>query len=363
MKKILIIATVAAIATNTNSGLNEKLEEAWGAIGSWCNDHAHTLNTAHPWGKLKTQALCKKAEEYKDPTNTTGYPWKVRYVDGKRLAPDGITCLRCSTSSEEEINITNSFSGTLDETNASKFSPNKKYYMRKNSDKKFECEYGMEKYTCKEINPKKCGWIDFGGICDYPVCLGTAIPLAAGGALLDLGVDGVGPMGRWAKKNPKLAASLRAITDILNDVQKFGTSSDWRGDHFLHRNAKNQGLAAILITMTILKSVTQGFWDARRLEAGEARKFGEKRKAAIVLFDMLSRTCQIWKQKKTKIEHLNVRTDSESAISIHCFVEPLLSGVANLLRANLNSWEQTTNFYFTIGRPLVALYILLYGEL
>ncbi|MBT4594592.1 hypothetical protein HOD08_01805 [bacterium] len=297
MKKILILAITSAIATNINASLEN--------LGEWLNDHAHTFNADH-YGQ---QAVGKKLNKQGRPTHKV-YPEKY--------------CGKCRTCNENPVI--------------------KKFKEIEVGKKYFEVPGGFQ-----EINKKKCSWRKVGGLSDYPVRLATGLPLAAAGAALDLGIDGIGPMGRWAERNPKLAASLRAVAEVLNDVQEITTSSEDNEQHGFS-GEQDLKLARVYIMLTILKAITQGTWDAKRLKAGAPKKIGEKRKAAITTCNMIARLVQIAKQNKLG------DGDATNIFYLHGIAEPLLSGIANALRAG-KSWEQLTNAIFTLGRPFAAIYL------
>ncbi|MBT4594597.1 hypothetical protein HOD08_01830 [bacterium] len=300
MKKIIILAAAIAIAASANSGLDETLE----SVGDWCESHKKTLKVGH----LQTRA----------------YKLDEQQVESKQMSDITETvCAECSRAPKKDFGI------PLEKTQ-----PNKSYSKMYADDNFYE------------INPKKCLWAKLGGLCDYPVRLGTGIPLAAAGAALDLGVDGIGPMGRWAEKNPKLAASLRAVVNILNDVQIFGTTADSNGYHLLYHEKQVQKFAAAHLAMTILESATQSLWDARRLKAGKPRRFNNEQKIIILIFDTFARTIQIAKQHK--------KLDSK-IVEIHTSLEPLCSGMANIFRAGNDSREIATLMIFTIARLMLHI--------
>ncbi|MBT4594599.1 hypothetical protein HOD08_01840 [bacterium] len=169
--------------------------------------------------------------------------------------------------------------------------------------------------------------------------LATGIPIAIGGASLDLAVHGIGPMGRWAEKNPKLAASFRAMADILNDVQVLTNSGRYQNDCAIF-------LATTQLLMTIAKSTLQGFWDVRYLKSGKSKTFGKHRRNGIILLNLLSRSCQ------------SIKLSGYSEEYIHFVIEPLLSGIATAIRAG-KSPEQATNALFTVGRFALTFYLFI----
>ncbi|MBT4594593.1 hypothetical protein HOD08_01810 [bacterium] len=319
MKKLLIVASVSIIAGNIISGVGNK-------IGNWCEEHAQSYSKDH-----QPIRVWKDAEE-------------------KEIKES--FCGKCSSGFKplelEEKQKTG------------------KWYTKEpiDSDK--------DKYQFMEITSnKKCLWTRLGGLCNFPTRFISGQFVATAGMFLDLGFDDFDTthkwmqslrqrakkVGLWAKKNPELAASLRSLVEVLGEVQYFTThfknSDEMRlsskqktisPKHILS-DPKNRNFVSVYLLMTILKATTQGYWDAGRIKSGATKNWSQRRKTAIIVFAQLARFAQRMKQSKLWNDDKN--------LFIHLFAEPLLSGIANALRAG-KSWEQLTNTLFIISRPLIA---------